>query len=282
MFFREIASFYLANSLHRSKARDQFSLNRLAPYFQDKVVGSIKRTDVRAYIRARQAKGVTLSTVRRELRFASAAVNFAAVELELDIRNPFQSLNIPEAEPRCRWLTRDQADRLVKSAALHAKTPALPCFIVLALNTGCRRGELLGLEWSRVDMTRSLFYLDAAHTKTAKRRSVPLNADSLGALRELLQWRAREYPGSPWVFPSASGGHVRWLKTAFRNSCQRAGIADFRIHDLRHTCASWLVMAGVDLYTVRDLLGHTSIATTERYAHLAPDRLSAAVAKLEK
>lgn len=270
------------NRAHRSKERDQYSLNRLCPYFRDKQISAIKRADVRAYIRARDAQGVSLSTVRRELRCASAAVNFTAIELELEMRNPFQSLNIPEAEGRIRWLTKDQAVSLIKASRLFAKSPALPCFIILALNTGCRRGELLGLEWQRVDLKRAILVLDAIHTKTARRRSVPLNRDAIEALLELRQWGLQEFPGSPWVFPSASGGHIRWFKTAFRNSCRRAGIADFRIHDLRHTCASWLVMAGVDLYTVRDLLGHRSVTTTERYAHLAPDKLTAAVAKLEK
>lgn len=148
------------------------------------------------------------------------------------------------------------------------------------MNTGCRRGELLGLEWSRVDFTHRLLFLAARHTKTRVRRTIPLNDQAIQALNELRRWHQQDCPESEWVFTSAAGGHIRWLKTAFRNSCKRAGITDFRVHELRHTCASWLVMAGVDLYVVRDLLGHASITSTERYAHLAPARVAAAVALL--
>lgn len=282
MTLDEVAAFYLSAKQHRSKWRDQCSLNRLSPFFKNQKLSEISRKRVRAYVQYRQNGGVTLSTVRRELRFAAAAVNYVRIEHEVDLKNPFQALQIPEAEGRSRWLSKDEAERLIAAASLYARTPHLPCFIRLALNTGCRRGELLGLEWPRVDMARRLIFLEARHTKSAKRRTVPLNDTALAALGELLQWHLKHHPGSPWVFPSSAGGHIRWLKTAFRNSCNRAGIQDFRIHDLRHTCASWLVMAGVDLYVVRDLLGHASITTTERYAHLAPARAAAAVTLLDQ
>ena len=198
----------------------------------------------------------------------------------MELKNPFHALGIPEPEGRLRWISREEATRLIQASSVYARTPYLRCFIRLALNTGCRRGELLGLEWSRVDFSRRLFFLEGRHTKTGVRRTIPLNDDAFAALIELRGWHADTWPDSPWVFTSTAGGHVRWLKTAFRNSCNRAGITDFRIHDLRHTCASWLVMAGVDLYVVRDLLGHASVTTTERYAHLAPAKVAAAVALL--
>lgn len=281
VLFHEVASFYFNNKPHKSKERDQYSLNRLLPYFGQKSVFDIRRVQVRAYIQRRQSQGVTLSTIRRELRCACAAVNFTALELEIDLPNPFHALGIPEAPNRVRWLTKSEARRLIEAASLYAKTPLLPCFIRLALNTGCRRGELLGLEWRRVDLSRRLLHLEAGHTKAGKRRSVPLNAEAVAALQELRGWGREHWRGSPWVFPSAAGGHLRYFKTGFKNACQRAAISDFRIHDLRHTCASWLVMAGVDLYTVRDLLGHSSVTVTERYAHLAPAKVAAAVLLLE-
>lgn len=280
MTFGEVADLYLSAKNHTSKWRDQCSLNRLSPFFRDRFLADVTRHHVRVYVQHRRDKGISDSTIRKELHFASAAINFVRLEHELDLKNPFHALGIPEPEGRLRWITREESERLIKASSLYARTPYLRCFIVLALNTGCRRGELLGLEWSRVDFTRRLLFLEGRHTKTGVRRTIPLNDGAFHALNELRAWDNLHWPHSEWVFTSEAGGHIRWLKTAFRNSCKRAGITDFRIHDLRHTCASWLVMAGVDLYVVRDLLGHASVTTTERYAHLAPAKVAAAVALL--
>lgn len=280
MTFGEVATLYLSAKNHTSKWRDQCSLNRLSPFFRDRRLAEVTRHQVRQYVEHRRGKGISDSTIRKELHFASAAINFVRLEHEVELKNPFHALGIPEPEGRLRWITREEAERLIQASRPYARTPYLSCFIRLALNTGCRRGELLALEWERVDFARRLLFLEARHTKTKVRRTIPLNDQAMQALNELRRWHAQDCPDSPWVFTSSAGGHIRWLKTAFRNSCKRAGITDFRIHDLRHTCASWLVMAGVDLYVVRDLLGHASITTTERYAHLAPVKVAAAVALL--
>jgi integrase len=140
---------------------------------------------------------------------------------------------------------------------------------------------LLQLEWRRVDLKRGLFFLEAMHTKSSRRRSVPLNSNARAALIEQARFRAKHCPSSPWVFCHRNGKQIQDVKRSFSTACSKAGIEDFRIHDLRHTCAAWLVTAGVALAEVRDLLGHQSIQMTERYAHLAPENIRAAVAKLE-
>jgi hypothetical protein len=89
------------------------------------------------------------------------------------------------------------------------------------------------------------------------------------------------HPGKPLGFAHRNGQRIQDVKRAFASACQRAGITDFRIHDLRHTCAAWLVSADVSLAEVRDLLGHTTIKMTERYAHLAPENVRVAVSVLE-
>jgi integrase len=83
------------------------------------------------------------------------------------------------------------------------------------------------------------------------------------------------------VFAHRDGSRIGDVNKAFATACQRASVTDFRIHDLRHTCAAWLVSAGVTLVTVRDLLGHSTIKMTERYAHLHPDNVRVAVGLLE-
>ena len=144
---------------------------------------------------------------------------------------------------------------------------------------------MLGLEWRRVDLQAGLIYLEGEHTKSRKRRSVPLNAEARAAIVSRARYRAEHCPDSPWVFCDATARtnadepwkHIASVKSSFASACERAGITDFRVHDLRHTCAAWLVSSGVALQAVRDLLGHSTIKVTERYAHLAPENVRAAV-----
>lgn len=281
MTFDEVVALYNAGTSHRSKERDRCSLLRLPPYFTGRRLADIRRVDVRIYIKHRQASGVTLATVKRELRYACAAVNFVRLEREIDLKNPFQSLGIPDAENRVRWISQDEASRLIRESARYARPPLLPCFIRLALNTGCRRSELLTLEWDRVDFDLRMITLEAMHTKAARRRTVPLNSGALSALKQLADRGSQRFPGSPWVFPVNTYRHVRSLGIGFKSACLRAGISDFRIHDLRHNCASWLVMSGVDLYVVRDVLGHSSVTQTEKYAHLSKTKLASALDALD-
>ena len=122
--------------------------------------------------------------------------------------------------------------------------------VVVALNTGMRKSEILNLEWERVNFSRGVIQLET--TKNGSRREIPMN--------QAVQSRA---PGcSP-----------RSVRTAFEGALERAGVKNFHFHDLRHTFASWLTMKGRPLREVQELLGHKSIRMTERYSHLAPERL---------
>ena len=96
-----------------------------------------------------------------------------------------------------------------------------------------------------------------------------------------LRFRNKNCPTSPWVFAHESGEKLRSIDNGFNAACRRAGIKDFHIHDLRHTCAAWLVSSGAQLADVKDLLGHSTITMTERYAHLAPERVRSAVNLLD-
>ena len=97
----------------------------------------------------------------------------------------------------------------------------------------------------------------------------------------LFRYRAEHRQDSPWVFVHPNGERLQSICTSFRRLLKRVGIEDFRIHDLRHTCASWLVSRGVHLYAVKDLLGHSTVKMTERYAHLSPENVRAPVSALD-
>jgi integrase len=148
--------------------------------------------------------------------------------------------------------------------------------VLVALNTGLRRGELLGLRWNAVDLASSMLTVTAATAKSGHTRRVPLNSE----IRPVLKgwYEAQGAPqGQALVFPGRDGRRMARIDSSWRAVLRAANISDFRLHDCRHHFASRLVQAGVDLYKVKVLLGHSEIAMTERYAHLAPENLRAAV-----
>ena len=265
----------------RSRERDRYSAKRLYPVFTGRELNTLAPVDIRAYIDGRRTDGAEPGTINRELGLLSAAINYARMEWDWDIPNPAQGRRLREPEGRGRWITQEEAEALIRAAEAEPQAPHLADFIRLALNTGCRRDELLRLEWRRVDRQSELIHLDGQHTKSGKRRSVPLNAPAREAIAVRAAFRSQHCPASPWVFCDVDGNRVQSIKRSWATACRRAGIEDFRIHDLRHTCAAWLVSAGVPLTEVRDLLGHSTVRMTERYAHLAPENVRAAVARLE-
>jgi integrase len=181
---------------------------------------------------------------------------------------------VKEPQGRLEHLTEDEATRLLTECQRAAtypvashRSPHLHAIVTVALNTGLRLGEVLGLTWGRVDFSRGVILLE--QTKNGRRREVPMNR----AVDDVLSPLAR-----------AHGGRVfgpRSVRRAFESACERAKLINFHFHDLRHTFASWLVMRGRPLKEVQELLGHQTITMTMRYAHLSPDRLRDAVASLD-
>ena len=281
--FEELMLLYLKASApeKRSEKSDRQRVKQLRKFFMGRVMNELNPSDIRGYIAMRREAGRKNSTINRELSLLSIAIRYGQKELEWDIPNPVSGRKLPEPEGRDRWITREEAANLIRAAGESTKAPHLSDFIVLGLHTGCRKQELLGLEWDRVDFRRNVITLDACHTKTKKRRTVPINDDARAALIKRARFRAEHCPDSRWVFCNKEGNRIGDVKTAFNRSCSIAGITDFTMHDLRHTCASWLVMAGRPILEVREMLGHASVTMTERYAHLAPDKLKDAARALE-
>ena len=170
-----------------------------------------------------------------------------------------------EAEGRLRWLSQEEIAALL-AACQKSKNPELYAAVVIAINTGLCRAELLGLTWDRVDRSRGVIRLEL--TKSGRRREVPLNDDSDAALSSLGP------KDNGRVFRAGS------IRTCYENAVIAAKLDDVTFHTLRHTFASWSVQRGVSLSELKELMGHRSITMTMKYAHLAPGHLRSAVSRL--
>jgi integrase len=255
----------------------------------------------------RTKDGIKTATLNRDLNSLKAAFNRAVEWGYLD-ENPLAQVKpskvdgsvtvryLDSAEYERLCVALDQRQDEIRQERLNANEwrrirgyPLMPdlsavdyvdhlkSIVLLALNTGMRRGELFNLQWSDVDLLRKELTVKGDGSKSGQTRHIPLAPE---ALRVLKGWKPATEKPSDLVFPSKNGTRMDNINKAWRSLMIRAGIANFRFHDLRHTFASWLVQGGTDLYTVRDLLGHHSITMTERYAHLAPEHKAAAVASL--
>ena len=143
--------------------------------------------------------------------------------------------------------------------------------VITALHTGMRKTEILSLKWKQVDMKNGLIHL--SDTKSGKRRSVPINETLYITLKSIDRRLDVQYV----FFNPKTGKRYADIKKAFNRAREKAGILDYTFHDNRHTFASSLVMAGVDITTVQELLGHKDIKMTLRYSHLAPAHMKKAV-----
>lgn len=175
-----------------------------------------------------------------------------------------------ENNKRVRYLEKEEISRLLANCSKHLKP-----IVVLALNTGMRKGEILNLKWQDIDYRRGIIHL--LDTKNREKREIPLNEMAKTALI-----RTSKHPNSPYVFCNKNGKPFGEIRKSFFTALKKSDIINFKFHDLRHTFASHLVMSGIDLNTVRELLGHKSLKMTLRYAHLSPHYKRQAVDVLGK
>ena len=167
-------------------------------------------------------------------------------------------------------LANDECRTLIDACVSHLKP-----IVIAALNTGMRKEEILSLEWEKhVDLKHGFILLDI--TKNGDRREIPINQ----TLKNTLQGIPRRLD-SPYVFIDQDGKRFKNVRRSFHSALRKTGIKDFTFHDLRHTFASHLVMSGVDITTIKELLGHKTLSMTLRYAHLAPSHKVNAVEILD-
>jgi integrase len=188
---------------------------------------------------------------------------------------------VPEVEMpkkpagRLRYLDEAEIARLL-AACCDSKNHFLLAIVTIALNTGMRKSEILGLEWERVDLATSRITL--YQTKSGKPRGVPLNRACYDALIALEPAAANR---SGLLFRKSDSRAWGQIRTAFDTATKRAGLRDFRFHDLRHTAASHMAMRGAQLVDIKEILGHADLKMTLRYSHLSPAHLRTAVDRLD-
>jgi integrase/recombinase XerD len=240
-------------------------LKVIREHFGDRYIDEVKKVHVSSFVSELKKGGLKTPTVRRYLATLSSLFSFAERSGWLS-QNPvlhFDKRSIPEAQPRSRFLSKVEYRHL-----LAASGPRLRPLVEMAAETGMRLEELLGLKWDQVDLERREVRL--VITKTNRPRVIPLSDRAVAVLVA----RGGPLGTSPYVFINeATGNRYRTIKRAFRTACRRAGITDFRWHDLRHCFASWAIQRGADLYRVSRILGHGSLQMTTRYAHLGTQHL---------
>ena len=254
--------------------------------FWDEQLGKFTLAEVTAAkiveVRNKLSAGVT----RRGRKLAPASVNrylsalrhclsIGVRDFELLDDNPMRKVKqLAEPRGRVRFLSATERDALLRECKAHSE--ALHLIVVVALSTGARRGEVLGLRWPDVDMQRGM--LTFQQTKNGERRSVPLVNFAAERMRE--HARVRKI-GSDLVFPGSNGKPLE-IGKMFDRAVARAGIADFRFHDLRHTAASALAMSGASLSEIAEVLGHKTLQMVKRYAHLTEGHTRGVVGRMNQ
>jgi integrase len=270
--FRELASAAMAQKKLRlaplSYETDRLRLEQLLPLIGNAPADRLTPNRLEEILaRLISMKASSGSTANRYRSLLSSIFSFAVRSGKMTTNPVSRVKRFRENESRLRWLKPDEEKALREAIDSDLNRAEFD----LALHTGMRRGEQFDLQWKDVDLERGNL---TVRGKTG-RRHVVANSSAIAALRKL-----QEATGSTNYVCQRDAEQKRDLRTWFERARDKAGIEDFRFHDIRHTFASRLVMAGVDIRTVQELLGHKSIVMTMRYAHLAQDHRQSAVEKM--
>ena len=261
---------YLSSKSHlRSFADSRRICRGLDRYLGQLMLCDIDGDVIWRITQAELKRGNQAATVNRYLSVARNLLRTARDEWQWIDRVPKIRL-LPGESERDRWLTREEAQRLIAACPPH-----LAALVRFALATGCRAREITGLEWDRVDLKRATAWID--QTKNGTPRGVPLNRDAIAVLKA----ERGKHPVFCFTF---RGEPIGWevTNTAWHAAVAKAGITDFRFHDLRHTWASWHRQAGTSCDELKDLGGWKSRVMVDRYAKFGTEHLAAAAARIER
>ncbi len=251
-----------------SAERAKFAFERMVKYFGPRTSISDIRFRIDEY-KADRRQTVKPSSVKRELSFLKAAC-VKAKEWGILDKNPLDGYKLDKVnDSRLRYLEDEEFHCLLESADEN-----LVPILLMARHQGMRQGEIRHLKWEDVDMRRGIIHIPIS--KSGERRDIPMT-EVIG--RMLMRIPVKEREGLVFKYDGKEIKRQGWLMHSFRRAVRKAGIKDFRFHDLRHTFASHAVMNGGGLAAVGALLGHKSMKMTQRYAHLAPRYLRATISR---
>lgn len=275
MTLQNLVDLYLQYSKTNKRLwkRDEGLTDNLLAFFgSDEKISQIKPFEIEKYKAMRKEhlkrkkdpnSRLSPATINKELMCLKTMFNKAILWGKVRDNPCRQVKPFRENNQIVRFLAHDEIKTL-----LAVCRPYMRDIVLFALNTGMRRGEILKLEWPDVDMERNV--INVRDTKNGENRKMPINPTVQELLKSLKKDGGR-------VFKSPGGNDINDVKKGFHAALKKAKIFKFRFHDLRHTFASHLVMAGIDIMTVKELLGHKRLEMTMRYAHLSPNHKSAAV-----
>ena len=292
--FEQVMILYLRATakVKRSSKTDVQRVKALYDFFPDGLLmNTLCSQDVRNYIADRQAKGIANKSINKELSLLSSAIKFVNSEHDWSLPNPVQGKRLEEEEVEARCLSAEEVNKLLEASRVNLDDNQnkytkdyLPDLIILGVNTFMRSGEMLKLEWSRVDFANDVIKLKAKDCKNGKPRKVPLNSTAKAALVRLRELCDDNFADTPYVFthtkPRYFGTRIKSISNVFKIAVGRAGIAHATPHCLRHTSITEAVHAdSANVVDIARAAGH-SLKTAEGYIHTADERLHKAVAGL--
>lgn len=275
MTMKEMLEKYRARRKNLGEIKNQAEDERYTEYWKKQFgrleVRQVTPEKIETWMERRKGDGVKPSTVNRALEHLRAIFSLA-VRDRIAKSNPVKAVKLLRLNNEVhRYLHDDEEARLES-----AMSPEHFDLVLFALHTGLRQGEQFELAWKDVD--RRNWLLKIPDPKSGEARHVRLNTKAQAVLKR----QQKRFPDSPWVFPAPNMPQVHrvaknFMRRTFRPALKKARIKDFTWHCLRHTFGSRLAIAGIDIYAIKNLMGHSTLRMTERYAHLSPDRLKSAV-----
>jgi integrase len=259
-FKEQYLEFSLANKKPRTAKRDTVSLVPLQRFFGGKFLTEINPFMIEKYKQKRKEDGVSVRTINIELACLRHMFN-TALRWGKAQKNPVREVKLfKEPEGKDRILSPEEEIRLLETARASKRAIHLEPIIITAIKTGMRLSEVLGLKWSHVDFANRMITVEG--TKNGHIRKIPMSPK----LTEILE-SVRKTNQSEYVFADRAGEPFKGFRTSWDNALKKAEIENLTFHSLRHTFGTRLGMAGTDLGTIQELMGHADLKMTKRYYH---------------